>query len=722
VGGLGLLVAAAAWAGPVESARADDGFGGSVSSALASAGDSGYQLVPADSTGSDGHAGRLAFLSSATGAWAFFQTDGLSTVTAESVQSVLGTAQLSAPSSALAEGVSDSASAVEAAEAAGGESVALAGGDGLTLGAAGAAVAGTAGVVVGGLTLGLGIGYALDQAGCDAGLAAVCTSGQPAPGFVPNADQTAAGGWVGGLSTITASNGCTATIDESEDGNQNTSFSVASNSCDSQDADVDYIATDSSGRVVQAGGMPPVGQPNGDRLNRGTGGDVQFWYLIEGDCTSIPQYGSSPGNPGGCGSETVPIFGGAGSTYSTTPDPDRYWLVKNFCADGSEIDATSDDFTETESFQPIPKPGGCIGSELSRYELHLVTVGGSDSLIGSYTVPASILSTVDASPTCAAGGCVLGLESDRTGSWVSCYAGGDCSGWFTDQSDFRCTYGPPGTEYVVATSECNALAHTWDPSPAYRPISDPRTGDPGPDPDPGTGPNMPVPSPSPTTGTGTDPTPTATSTTGVGTEPTTRPTVTATTLPTTRPSSTPTATSTAVVGPDPTSSATSSPGTPIGGPGTTTDTAGAACWPSGWGAFNPFEWVLKPSECALAWAFEPSPDLVSDEIDSLNSNLAGSGVVAWGTSLHGLADSMGGLTDSAADCQGPHFVFTLPFAGTQDFYPFNSCTDPQATFAHWVKLALTILCGFGAVLAVTRNLTNSIGVSVTPGAGSEDGA
>jgi hypothetical protein len=30
------------------------------------------------------------------------------------------------------------------------------------------------------------------------------------------------------------------------------------------------------------------------------------------------------------------------------------------------------------------------------------------------------------------------------------------------------------------------------------------------------------------------------------------------------------------------------------------------CWPSGWGWFNPAQWVLRPIKCALVWAFVPS--------------------------------------------------------------------------------------------------------------------
>ena len=48
----------------------------------------------------------------------------------------------------------------------------------------------------------------------------------------------------------------------------------------------------------------------------------------------------------------------------------------------------------------------------------------------------------------------------------------------------------------------------------------------------------------------------------------------------------------------------------VGGPGgpPAVGSEGASCMPSGWGWFNPIEWVLKPIKCAFRWLFVPSTD------------------------------------------------------------------------------------------------------------------
>lgn len=45
------------------------------------------------------------------------------------------------------------------------------------------------------------------------------------------------------------------------------------------------------------------------------------------------------------------------------------------------------------------------------------------------------------------------------------------------------------------------------------------------------------------------------------------------------------------------------------------DGSGGECWPSGWGWFNPAEWVLRPIKCALVWAFWDQES--ADEISAL---------------------------------------------------------------------------------------------------------
>lgn len=54
------------------------------------------------------------------------------------------------------------------------------------------------------------------------------------------------------------------------------------------------------------------------------------------------------------------------------------------------------------------------------------------------------------------------------------------------------------------------------------------------------------------------------------------------------------------------------PGTEPGGQGSP---EAHECWPSGWSAFNPVQWVLMPTVCALRWAFVPTADTIAQEVE-----------------------------------------------------------------------------------------------------------
>lgn len=54
----------------------------------------------------------------------------------------------------------------------------------------------------------------------------------------------------------------------------------------------------------------------------------------------------------------------------------------------------------------------------------------------------------------------------------------------------------------------------------------------------------------------------------------------------------------------------------VGDPGRSTE-----CFPSGWGVFNPAEWVYKPITCALHWAFVPKPGTVGQALAGLQDGL-----------------------------------------------------------------------------------------------------
>lgn len=52
------------------------------------------------------------------------------------------------------------------------------------------------------------------------------------------------------------------------------------------------------------------------------------------------------------------------------------------------------------------------------------------------------------------------------------------------------------------------------------------------------------------------------------------------------------------------------------------DSPAGECFPTGWGIFNPVEWVYRPVSCALAWAFVPRPQTVTDMITTTRTDLS----------------------------------------------------------------------------------------------------
>lgn len=121
------------------------------------------------------------------------------------------------------------------------------------------------------------------------------------------------------------------------------------------------------------------------------------------------------------------------------------------------------------------------------------------------------------------------------------------------------------------------------------------------------------------------------------------------------------------------------------------------CFPGGWGALNPINWVLKPVKCALVWAFVPTrswSDLAPECVTAFPCNV---GVEAV-QSAEGIYDGVaGGLSgDECGPTVGfdsigerPGFEFTLPS-------PASGCehagTD-GATLFGW----RTTLRGIGSV-------------------------
>lgn len=130
------------------------------------------------------------------------------------------------------------------------------------------------------------------------------------------------------------------------------------------------------------------------------------------------------------------------------------------------------------------------------------------------------------------------------------------------------------------------------------------------------------------------------------------------------------------------------------------------CWPSGWAAFNPFEWVLQPIKCALQWAFVPRQTKVDQtttkiRLTATNSRVAEAAQVA--TTWAAVAEGM-----NPSGCAGPSINLNLmgiEYSGT----PLTACAEPTATLAFWSRIIIGITAVLAAVYAVSRYIGRVFG-------------
>lgn len=126
------------------------------------------------------------------------------------------------------------------------------------------------------------------------------------------------------------------------------------------------------------------------------------------------------------------------------------------------------------------------------------------------------------------------------------------------------------------------------------------------------------------------------------------------------------------------------------------------CLPSGWGLFNPVDWVVKPLKCVFRWAFVPSTAL-SARLATVRDSFSGSGVGVLISAVGDVNGAVGGVLDGLSggnNCQGPAFK---PLPDEPALYPFSSCSAPMSTFALFFRgLATAAVVVFTAVVLYNR--------------------
>lgn len=161
--------------------------------------------------------------------------------------------------------------------------------------------------------------------------------------------------------------------------------------------------------------------------------------------------------------------------------------------------------------------------------------------------------------------------------------------------------------------------------------------------------------------------------------------------------------------PDPAKDPASSPGgqtstapapaTPPGsGPGNPEQTR--QCWPTGWGMFNPFEWVYLPVKCALEWAFVPRQSAINNGNGQIHGAWNNSVIRQFAMSLETL---LAALPDDGG-CGGIPLNVTLPGGVQVSETLLNSCGPPLAAAAATTKSILTGSIIVATVLACSRYL------------------
>lgn len=332
---------------------------------------------------------------------------------------------------------------------------------------------------------------------------------------------------------------------------------------------------------------------------------------------------------------------------ATKPNPDRHYDCKITGSDGKTYTSSSAGFTQTDPNTAPLKcptlPGGVLPTNA---EVTLVTPGMADQVVVPEvgTTPA-FQAAAAAYPECATASCHLQVwtEDGKNCSTVS-----TCVGWFTDPAkalNYECHYGT----HVVDLAECNVMSNYYDPQKqaSGQAYADPETGlDVPPATDPQTGVQTPV-----------------------QTSPKTDEVVS---------------------------------NAPVQDP----DEAPRECFPNGWAALNPINWVVQPVQCALSWAFVPRASVVKSDMDSIKNSGAGKAPAVLAAAIAGIQ-----INAPGGGCGG----ITVPMIGPADsvhigpFQILQACPgDMLAPVAMWSRifgdLGFTVL----GLVSVSRHLARVV--------------
>lgn len=411
-----------------------------------------------------------------------------------------------------------------------------------------------------------------------------------------------------------------------------------------------YYCTDAAGALVK---NPPTATAFPDQPTRYTSASYELWSNyggLGGRCpagggVALAEWGPSGiCSNGVCGQSYY--FPGNGQWVAPGFDPDRVrgTITVVTCRNVT----TQSEFTVEGGYMPDEGPDldrpivqptcpeGSVAIAQSTFEQ--LAGQGARTLLERTTI--DVPKIQQDYPGCYPAGCELAVYVDGK----RCEVGSECWDWKKLANDrLRCGWGA----YTMPLSDCDELAEQYktgtvgiNPKTGQRVATD-VDGKPDPNAAPGTSaPPAPNPAPQP------------------------------------QPQPTPTPEPPGVPNPD-------KPETQPDPDGAGNCFAAAISW-------NPIDWVYVPVKCALTWAFVPKTNTLQRAVEGVRAPWDAS----WpGTALADVGGMMAGFPVGAGGgCQGPGFTVSMALVGggSHTLHPFSACSQPMATVAAVVKIALTV--------------------------------
>lgn len=117
---------------------------------------------------------------------------------------------------------------------------------------------------------------------------------------------------------------------------------------------------------------------------------------------------------------------------------------------------------------------------------------------------------------------------------------------------------------------------------------------------------------------------------------------------------------------------------------------------------------MKPTKCALDWAFVPRAEVLTQYSSDIGTKWHAS---SPGVVIDSVAKIPTGLHADAGNCQGPQLDFYNPLSHSSvPWHPFNACTGAMATVRGIVYAALSCGAVIGGAFACKRIVAAAIGM------------